>query len=155
MAQIDAPEKKQAYGEKSRQALRDMIAGKQVRVVSDEKDKYDRTIADIYDGDQWINLAMIRDGWAWHYKRFSDDTALAQAETVAQSLKRGLWADNGVPMAPWEWRNPPNLPGYFAQGKGKKFHTGKCSTLDSRRRQVEGNEIEALGLEPCKVCKPH
>jgi endonuclease YncB( thermonuclease family) len=146
---IDAPEEAQSFGDKARQALRDRIAGRTVRVVSDSQDKYGRTLADVYDGSEWIDQWLIVEGWAWHYKRFSDDQTLAQAEVVARTERRGLWADNGVPVAPWDWRNPPDLPGLWVQGNG-----GKCPNLDSRRRQVEADEIERRGLEPCKVCKP-
>jgi hypothetical protein len=104
--------------------------------------------------DTWVNLWMVQNGWAWHYKAYSDDLTLSQAEVVARTERRGLWADNGVPMAPWDWRHPPDLPGLWVQGKGKKYHTGNCPTLDSRRRQVEAGEIKLRGLEPCKVCKP-
>ncbi|MCL4109606.1 UNVERIFIED_CONTAM: hypothetical protein GTU68_049199 [Idotea baltica] len=154
LTEIDAPEKAQAYGDKSRQALRDMIAGKNVRILSDEKDKYGRTLGDVWHDTEWVNLAMVTDGWAWHYTRFSDDEKLAEAEQDARSNERGLWADNGEPLAPWEWRNPPDADGLFCQGKGTKYHTGKCPNLDSRRRLVKVGEIDERGLEPCKVCHP-
>ena len=51
----------------------------------DEIDKYGRKLADIHSGDGWVNLWLIQNGWAWHYKRFSDDPTLSDAERVARS----------------------------------------------------------------------
>jgi hypothetical protein len=83
---IDAPQKAQAFGNKARQALRDKIAGKTVRVIGNETDKYGRTLADIRSGDTWVNLWMVQHGWAWHYKAYSDDLTLSQAESLSHEM---------------------------------------------------------------------
>jgi len=41
--QIDAPEKKQDFGQRSKQSLSDLTYGKQVRVEAFDTDKYGRT----------------------------------------------------------------------------------------------------------------
>jgi endonuclease YncB( thermonuclease family) len=46
---------------------------------------------------------MIRDGHAWHFKRYNKDEKLAEAETEAREAGRGLWADK-EPTPPWEFR---------------------------------------------------
>lgn len=103
LASIDAPELKQPYGRKSKDALSAMILGKEVLLVWHEKDRYRRLIGDLYHKDRWINRDMISEGWAWHYKKYSKDETLAKAEVTAREAKKGLWSDpNAIP--PWEFR---------------------------------------------------
>lgn len=102
---IDAPESKQPFGTKAKQALRE-FAGKPVRLVKTGEDSYGRVLGDLFSGDEEesINLKLVRDGFAWHYKRFSQDEALAAAETEARENKRGLWSGSEKPVPPWTWR---------------------------------------------------
>jgi endonuclease YncB( thermonuclease family) len=90
---IDAPESKQAFGTKAKQALSDKIFGKEVKVVWKERDRYKRVLCDIYLGDRWINLEMVSDGLAWHYKHNSKDAKMAAAEVEARDARKGLWSD--------------------------------------------------------------
>jgi endonuclease YncB( thermonuclease family) len=46
---------------------------------------------------------MIEAGIAWHYKSYSKDKKLAEAEEKVRKEKRGLWADKD-PEPPWELR---------------------------------------------------
>lgn len=61
---IDAPERAQAFGNKAKQALAGLIAGKQVRIVSDEVDKYGRTLGDVFLNGESVNLWLVQNGWA-------------------------------------------------------------------------------------------
>ena len=100
---IDAPEKGQAYGAKARQTLADKIFGQKVRVDWTKRDCYGRIIGRVYLGERDISLEMVKDGFAWHYKRYSKEAALADAEKEARKAGRGLWSDR-EPTPPWEWR---------------------------------------------------
>ena len=64
-----------------------------VSIVDHGTDKYGRTLADVYEGDELVNRWLVLNGWAWHYKKYSDDEDLAKAEKVAQARHAGLWAD--------------------------------------------------------------
>ena len=77
---IDAPEKKQAFGEVSRKHLASMVAGKIVNVDWEKKDKYGRILGDISIGTTNVNLRMVQDGLAWHFKAFDNTPTYAQAE---------------------------------------------------------------------------
>lgn len=101
---IDAPEKKQAYCTKSKQALSEKIFGKQVRVEWKKLDKYGRTLGMIVLDGRTINLEMVQEGWAWHYKHFDNSPEFAEAERKARTAKLGLWADTQEPVAPWDFR---------------------------------------------------
>ena len=110
LAGIDTPEKSQDYGNKAKQALSDKVFGKTVTITYSEKDRYGRTIGDVYLGNNWINLQMVSAGWAWHYKQYSKDKQLAAAETAARKMHYGLWADPNIPVPPWEYRAARRRP---------------------------------------------
>ena len=99
---IDAPEEKQAFGERAKQALSRLTFGETVRVEVRGKDKYGRTLGDVYAAGQWVNLAMVEAGMAWAYKGTKDKAILTAHET-ARKEKRGLWRDKD-PIPPWEFR---------------------------------------------------
>ena len=100
---IDAPEKSQAFGEVSRKHLASMVAGNVVNVDWEKKDKYGRILGDISIGTTNVNLRMVQDGLAWHFKAFDNTPAYAQAENEARAKKIGLWKDAN-PIPPWEFR---------------------------------------------------
>ena len=106
---IDAPEKKQAFGEKSKQSLHDLVHGKQVRIEYDKEDKYGRIVGKITLDDLDICLQQLVLGMAWHYKKYQNEQSVADrvvyndAELKSKSLKLGLWVDE-TPMPPWEFR---------------------------------------------------
>jgi endonuclease YncB( thermonuclease family) len=50
-----------------------------------------------------LNLEIIKSGYAWHYRRYSDRRDYAEAEERARAEKLGLWADPHA-KPPWEWR---------------------------------------------------
>ena len=110
---IDAPEKKMPMGIESRDHLRSLvnISNGEVLLVPIEKDRYNRTVAELYVKDSRssaiaLNLQMIRDGYAWHYERYSKNCPSHQQFAIAQELaqKEGLGIWRGNPQPPWEWR---------------------------------------------------
>ncbi|MFW3412331.1 thermonuclease family protein [Aliarcobacter butzleri] len=100
---IDAPEKKQAFGNKSKDNLAKYIAGKTVKVEYKTKDKYKRILGTIYYNNIDINLKQVKDGFAWVYKKYSKNQDYYEAEQIARESKKGLWIDKN-PIAPWEFR---------------------------------------------------
>ncbi len=101
---IDAPERNQRYGKKSRDALSGMVAGRNVGVEVLGKDSYGRSNGVLYIGERNINLAMVAAGHAWWYRYYApDDHPLKAAEGKARAAKLGLWAEPD-PVPPWDWR---------------------------------------------------
>jgi len=47
---IDAPERAQAFGSRAKEALSDLVFGRTVRVTWKARDKYGRTLGDVYAG---------------------------------------------------------------------------------------------------------
>ena len=106
---IDAPEKSQSFGSKSKDALGTMVFGQTVTVKKTGKDKYGRILGFVFIDDLDVNAQMIQDGWAWHFKKYNDEERLADLEVEARDDKRGLWADPN-PLAPWEFRARKKTP---------------------------------------------
>jgi ATP-dependent hsl protease ATP-binding subunit hslU len=98
---IDAPEKKQDYGQKSKQFLASLIAGQMVEVEPKGKDRYKRTLGIIYYKGQDINAQMVLNGYAWAYVKYS--RMYVDHESAARKNKRGLWQSND-PTPPWQLR---------------------------------------------------
>lgn len=105
MAEIDTPESKQPYGTRSRQALSDLVFGKQVTLRVQDTDRYGRTVARAYVGNTDVNAELVRQGAAWVYRQYSKDRSLISLEDQARKATRGLWAlPESERMPPWEWR---------------------------------------------------
>ena len=106
---IDAPEKAQPFGQKSKQSLSQMVQSKQVTVEYQKKDKYGRTLGMVLHNGTDVCLEQIKLGMAWHYKQYAsdqpkEDRALYdQTEQDARAKKAGLWIDK-APTPPWEFR---------------------------------------------------
>lgn len=106
---IDAPERSQAFGMRSRQNLAKLIFGKNIQIKSHGLDKYQRTLGTIFIDDQDVNEQMVKDGFAWFYRRYAKDltgeqaSRYEEAETEARDSKRGLWSDSN-PTPPWDYR---------------------------------------------------
>ncbi|WP_083760678.1 thermonuclease family protein [Robiginitalea biformata] len=103
LASIDCPERKQAYSAKAKEFVSNAIFGKEVRVEIQSFDRYRRAIALVYYGRKCLNEELLKNGFAWHYKKYSKDARLQSMEDKARKLRRGLWAD-AHPVAPWNWR---------------------------------------------------
>ena len=102
---IDCPERKQDYYQVCKDALNTFIFGKKVILITHGKDRWRRVIADVYMNNDYINLKMVENGFAWHFKKYSKDTHLATAEENARKKKSGIWKMKN-PEAPWNFRKP-------------------------------------------------
>lgn len=103
LAEIDAPEKAQAFGLASRNTLVEMVLRKQVWVDTLAVDKYGRDIAQLKVNGLSVNEEMVRRGMAWEYSHYHSDRRYIVLQQEAQQAKRGLWAQNN-PLPPWQWR---------------------------------------------------
>jgi len=109
LAEIDAPESGQPYGNESKQALSDLIFGKDVRVVEQTTDRYGRTVGRPYVGGLDVSAEMVHMGAAWAYRDYLKDKRLLTREGRAKTNKRGVWGLSETQnMAPWEWRRGLN-----------------------------------------------
>ncbi|ECJ2665928.1 thermonuclease family protein [Salmonella enterica] len=105
LANIDAPEKKQAFGRWSTNQLKGLVAAQPVTVTYTQTDRYGRIIGRVFTANGTeASRFMVQSGAAWVYERYNTDKALLALQREAQTQKRGLWADS-QPVPPWEWRH--------------------------------------------------
>lgn len=110
LAGIDGPEKKQPFGQRSKQSLSDLVFDKAVTVETDKLDKYRRNVGKVLVGGIDANLEQVKRGMAWHYKAYEleqpviDRKVYSDAENEARAARRGLWAD-ADPVPPWDFRH--------------------------------------------------
>jgi len=103
LAEIDAPEKTQAYGNESRQSLEKMVMGKTIQVTSRAVDDYGRIVAMLNVEGLNVNHEQVRLGMAWEYSRFHNNGEVLKLQHEAQQDKRGLWAGEEI-VEPSQWR---------------------------------------------------
>lgn len=109
LAGIDAPEKKQAFGQRSRQHLADLVFDKDVLLDCRKVEFRKRDLCVVIINGRDANLAQVEAGMAWWYRKYSREQSAQEradyeaAEVAALDSRRGLWADR-EPVAPWDWR---------------------------------------------------
>lgn len=109
LAEIDAPEKAQPWGERSRQHLASLCFEKQAEVLPLTTDRYGRTVARVSCAGHDASGEQVQAGMAWAFTRYLKDPAIKTAEAKARAERVGLWVD-ASPVPPWEWRKPPVAP---------------------------------------------
>jgi len=104
LAGIDAPESKQAFGQRAKQALSKLCFGKHAEIRNTSADRYQRVVGTVYCDGLNANSELVRQGMAWVYVQYaSKSSPLFALEKVARANKLGLWADPHA-TPPWEWR---------------------------------------------------
>ena len=116
---IDAPEKCQPYGERSKQAMADLVYMKDAALDCFKTDRYRRSVCKVTvapasapNGPKTLDagLAMVTAGMAWWYRAYvREQTPLERgqyefAEVEAKAKHAGLWRE-ADPTPPWEWRS--------------------------------------------------
>jgi endonuclease YncB( thermonuclease family) len=109
LATIDAPERGQAFSNKSRGSLSQMASGRDARVEVVDRDRYGRAVGIVTVDGTDLGLEQIRRGFAWHYEAYARQQtdegrkSYAAAQAAARSARQGLWTDRN-PVPPWEHR---------------------------------------------------
>ena len=100
---IDAPEKNQSYGKKSRRALIQLCKRGEFQAQITGTDKYQRKLGKLYCHGEDASLYMVKNGYAWFYAHYSNDGSLAFAQQQARNNGLGLW-NAKQQTEPWVWR---------------------------------------------------
>jgi micrococcal nuclease len=137
---IDAPESGQPFGNRARQELSSLVFGQTVIVRRTGEDRFKRVLGVVFKDNTSINAKLIEDGFAWHYKKYSNDWQLAELEHNARQAKRGLWSDPN-PIAPWDYRQvkhtPPAPKGtveYWLNSSSNIRHNSTCESFKNTKR---------------------
>lgn len=177
---IDAPEAEQSFGSCATQFAGELVFDKTVEIETIDKDSYGHTVGLVRydDNEKCLNEEIIRSGFAWVYKDNCDKPeckAWLQLESVARSLKIGLWV-RAKPVPPWDYRhgvkeedsaailgfellpslgrsNKQSVTVYIAKS-GTAYHRGSCSLL--KRSKIRISLVDAINnkYRPCYKCSP-
>lgn len=108
VAGIDAPERVQSFGARSRANLGQWVFQKHASAecLNSTGNAPKRCVVRV-DGED-VGLRQLRDGMAWWVREdFESQTPEAlsyqQAETMARLRRLGLWSETN-PRPPWDWR---------------------------------------------------
>lgn len=100
---IDCPESGQDFGARAKQFTSGLVFGQDVNVVWEKKDRYERILGTVYVGSTNVCEALVENGLAWHFIRYSDDKTLRKLEARARKAEAGLWSSRN-PVPPWDFR---------------------------------------------------
>lgn len=101
---IDAPERRQAFGQRARQNLAQLCFRQQAALRAEGHDAYGRLLAHVRCGGRDVAAAQVGAGLAWvytpHAARYPE---LAALQRQARASHAGLWSQQR-PQAPWDYR---------------------------------------------------
>lgn len=104
LAGVDCPEKNQDYGTTAKKFTSDAIFGKQVKFERISTDLYGRQIGWVYyDTDKNLSEELLKNGLAWHYRKYDNSKILEGLEQVARKDKINIWSKDN-PIFPEEFR---------------------------------------------------
>lgn len=139
---IDAPESHQAYGQAAKKFVSELIFDKDIRVEVANRDRYGRLVGKIYVGDTFVNLEVVKAGYAWWYRQYAPkETAIAEAEEDARTARLGLWQDKN-PVAPWDFRH---------KGAKTAAPTADEGTADAAKRYWITDSTDKTHNSSCKL----
>jgi endonuclease YncB( thermonuclease family) len=160
LAQIDAPEMGQPYGKKAKAALSALAFDQQARVEVVDIDRYGRTVGEVFVDGIDVNHAMVREGNAWAYTKYSHSTEIVLLEDRARATSKGLWAmAESQRDPPWLWRHrlrePRPEPGPLVCGT--RSYCSEMANCEEARFHFEHCGVDSLDGDgdgvPCEsVC---
>ncbi len=112
LACVDAPELAQKpYGANATSQLKQLLpVGQEIALRTVDRDRYGRTVAEVYTGGQSVNLQMVASGQAAVYRQYlngcpANKQQLLQAEATAKRQGQGMWnRSNPIKVMPWDFR---------------------------------------------------
>ncbi|PLK49970.1 thermonuclease family protein [Uliginosibacterium sp. TH139] len=138
LAEIDAPEKAQPFGQRSKESLSRLCYGKQAEIIPQTKDRYGRTVARVLCDGIDANAEQVRQGMAWVYDQYATDRTLYAVQGEAKAARRGLWID-ADPVPPWQWRKDRKSHGKaIEQQQPPQKQVSQCVT----KQESNGLRIE-------------
>ena len=149
---VDTPELKeqQPYAQEAKDYTKGHCHKKDIYLVSEGKDHYDRVLGWIYvavdGGYLCVNEGLVAEGYAYAYTPKKDDRPfnwdkLVSLQSQARKAKKGVWktfVDKDV----------------VATANGSAYHDRSCEHLSNVRHLTEMKISEAAdkGLHPCRTC---
>ncbi|WP_443743346.1 thermonuclease family protein [Sutterella sp.] len=141
---IDAPESKQDFGMKAKEALKQIALGQSVILDVDDEDQYGRRLASVAVNGTDVGLYMLEHGFAWFYSDYGSQlpgkwrNAYRAAEVDARSNGVGLWGSTG-PIPPWTWRKQRREAAQAAEEEQRDTLEGISAEMENDFQSLESN----------------
>ena len=132
---IDAPESAQSpFGGMARSALQALVpVGTKVTIQGRKKDRYGRTVSEVFRETTNINLKLVQEGQAFVYRQYlqgCDREAYLKAERAAEASRAGVWSVTGGLTRPWDWRKKKaSPPASTAKHRSTSSARYRCSDI--------------------------
>lgn len=98
---IDCPEHDQPFADSCKLFIEN-LKNKKLTLYPKNKDRYNRTLAYLYNNNVNINYLMVQNGYAWKWKHCKN-TSLDSLQNQAKTKESGLWKYPN-PIDPSDWR---------------------------------------------------
>ena len=157
---IDTPERGEPFSVQATRTTRVMLFTNRVTLTGTDVDRYGRLVARIHVGGVDVSEALVRQGLACHFTRYSSDPVLAGAQLDAQRRAIGFWAlgaqrpacANGVRASTQSSaaRGP-----FHGNTSSRVFHAPTCKSYHCRNCTMEfatADAARAAGFKPAGDC---
>lgn len=152
LAQIDAPEKEQPYGQRAKLTLAELAYWRDARVETEAEDKYGRMVGTVWIGDRNVNQELVRRGMAWVYTQYAHSPDMLRIQQEAHQARRGLWSDAN-PLPPWEWRHAHPSSGRSGWGWFswlKQWKKGQTEYKPAQPKEKQPQTTQCGAKQTCK-----
>ncbi len=147
LSNIDAPEKRQDFGKKSKKILSDLLFKKWIYVDTSTKDRYGRYIGTVYVDSININHEMVKRGLAWVYRKYCNDDYYYILEKEARDNYLGIWSQPD-PIAPWDFRHKKGK--IYTKPYQQNTYKSSVSKQSIIIRKNENSQFSCEGKRYCK-----
>ncbi len=173
---VDPRKSIQCFGVEASKRNKELVEGKSVRLEKDitDRDKYNRLLRYVWVGDTFVNLELVKQGFAQSYSyppdiKYQDQFVSAQKE--ARDAKTGLWgacpAGTGATTAslPMQTKNTASgscvIKGNISSSGEKIYHLPDCGSytktqIDEARGErwfCSESEAQAAGWRRALNCQ--
>lgn len=145
---VDAPESRQTCqkggmewlcGQEASKAMRAIVGRSKVACEAIDTDRYGRIVGRCVADGRDIGEALVSQGLALAYRRYSKD--YVDAEAGAKASKLGMWSGQFVP--PWDWRAGKRLNTAPANDNAACTIKGNISRSGERIYHVPGGQYHS------------
>lgn len=141
---VDPRKPVQCFGIEASNKNKELVSGKRVRLEKDisETDKYGRLLRYIYVGDTFVNLELVKQGFAYSSTYPPDvkyQSQFTEAQRQAKEQNKGLWGSCPVAtLTPTVTATPPttqqpsscDIKGNIASDGEKIYHISGCASYN-------------------------
>jgi endonuclease YncB( thermonuclease family) len=99
LAFCDAPEKRQAFGTRARQAMSELVFGKDIELRQHAIDRYGRTVAQVRVDGKDVGAEMVRRGLAWVYDGYITEASTEIQESYRKAQEEAKAESRSAPRA--------------------------------------------------------